>query len=166
MQPPAQSLTACVKAWRTWYRQTFQPQLTNALFRELDDAIAEIRLAGWDQANELIESELLELAGIEASAGITIIEGAVPAVLNMRIPTASRLRQIARATPFEGRTLSQWLRRTENADIDRITNNIKIGITQGETLPQIVRRLRGVGDIEGVAGQSRNNVEALTRTVG
>lgn len=138
---------------------------TQTVLKELDSAIQDIRLEGWDKVNEIIEGELKLLAGIEAAAAVTIIDGAIPAVLNLKLPPASQLNKIIRTQPFEGKTLKQWLRRTENADIDRITSIIKIGISQGDTLPQVIRRLKGGGDIVGVMGKSKANVEALTRTV-
>ena len=135
------------------------------LMTELEDAITQIRLAGWDKANEIIESELQALAGVEASAAVTTIQGIIPAVLNLKLPDSKHLNRITQTQPFEGRLLAEWLRRTENADIDKIVNAVKIGIVQGQTLDDIVRRVRGTATEAGVASHSRQQVEALVRTV-
>lgn len=71
--------------------------------------------------------------------------------------------------PFEGRTLKQWLNiGSENVE-RRLTRQVQLGMSQGDTLDQIVRRIRGrsVGGGRfrgGVIGATVRDAETIART--
>lgn len=82
--------------------------------------------------------------------------------------TQQRLRAILNTDPFEGRVLKDHVRRIGSNIADRVTVQIRIGMAAEESIPDIVRRIRGRrarGGFEGgVLQRSTRETEALVRT--
>ena len=143
---------------------------TTANMRRLDRlrrAIREIRGGAWQEVGQVMREDMTELALNEplflnnAFTSIAVIQ-ASPA-----IPPASTLRSIVTQRPFQGNTLRQWLSNLSRADISRIEGEIAIGMTQGETIQQLTRRVLGSvgqGGRDGVTEITRANAAMIART--
>jgi SPP1 gp7 family putative phage head morphogenesis protein len=91
----------------------------------------------------------------------------LPVAVNFTFPTAAQMANIATAQPFSGKTLREWARNASARDVERITDQVKIGMTLGEDSRQIARRVVGTTSLQGrdgVARTARRNAAAITRT--
>ncbi len=132
------------------------------------ERLRETRLAAWRDATAVWLEELEGLARAEPAFLDNVLQAAVPVELAATLPAASRLRDIVRSRPFEGKTLREWARDIQRADVDRIERAVKIGLVQNETVPQISRRIVGTAaqrGRDGVTQITRRNAAAITRTV-
>lgn len=130
-------------------------------------ALRKTRLSAWEQADEVWNERLTALALKEPQTTAAFIGTIAGVELGAVLPPVTRLRQIVTAEPFMGATLSEWAEKAGADDIARIEQAIRIGLTQGETIPQISARIVGTaaaGGANGVTATARRNAEAITRT--
>ena len=127
-------------------------------FEKLIGLLRETRVGAWKKVRAEWFAEMRALATAEPDFVDRIVRGIVPVELSTVIPDAQHLRNLALATPFEGKVLQEWFADTRRADLSRIEAAVKIGLVQGETPPQIARRLVGT-----VALAGRNGVTQITR---
>lgn len=130
-------------------------------------ALEETRLRGWKDVNEVWFEEMRSLAVYETAFVAKTIEQTVPVVLGLELPAPERLRAIVKSKPFMGATLKEWSQDIQAKDIARIEQQIKIGLTQGETIPAISRRITGTVSLagaDGVTAITRRHAESITRT--
>lgn len=137
-----------------------------ALLKEIRDAKAEASIAVYDEARQALE----EFAAYEADFKAKAIEGAVVAAqgtVDLSRPSASQLRAVVTARPFQGRLLREWYENLGETQGRRITDAIRIGITQGQTNDEIVRRIRGTRALrfkDGILEMGRRDAAAVVRT--
>ncbi len=77
------------------------------------------------------------------------------------VPTTALLRSIVTARPFLGATLNNWAASMERAQRERIARHIRMGLTDGEPVDAIVRRLSGRS---GQFARDKTGLETLVRT--
>lgn len=133
----------------------------------LERWIKSTRLDAWDQVTEKWVEDLIAAAKTEVKTHEGIARTAAPVTLELVVPGNQALRAIATATPFQGKVLKDWADNIAQADIQRIIDQIKIGLVQGETGEQIATRIVGSARLrytDGVTQITRNNAEAITRT--
>ncbi|MDZ4190387.1 MAG: phage minor head protein [Pseudomonas sp.] len=122
-------------------------------------------------AGEELDSELLGLVGYEASFQHRSIQAVLPAqvaeALTLNSVAPNQVYAAAMARPFQGRLLREALKDIEAARAARIRDTIRMGFVEGETISQMVRRLRGTranGYADGLLEIDRRGAEALVRT--
>jgi len=120
--------------------------------------IREIRGQAWDEVDVLFAEEMRELVKAEPKFVDAIVKTVVPVSLKTKIPDARRLSALATTLPFAGENLRQHVRRIRVADLRRLESQVRVGLTQGETIPEISRRLVGTIRLKG-----RNGVTEVTR---
>jgi len=133
----------------------------------LEKYISTVRLKAWQEIDEVWLTELTELAKAEPEFVSKLLKTTVPVILDTVIPPAPVLEAIVTSAPFEGKTMHQWSKTIAAQDITRITNQIKIGMVQGQTSAQIARRVVGTVRLngkDGVTEISRRHAATLTRT--
>lgn len=91
--------------------------------------------------------------------------------LGVRLPfTALAPAQVyaaAMARPFQGRLLREWAKSVGEVRMLRLRDAVRMGVIQGETTSQIVRRVRGtkaLGYRDGIIEADRRSIEAVVRT--
>ena len=134
---------------------------TSANVRRLEkllDEIREIRGSAHAEVSTLLQSELRALAVSEAAAIDGIFKTVIPVRVSTTLPAPELLRNIVTVRPFEGEVLAKATRRIRRTDLERINGQIRIGLVQGESIPDIARRITGT-----VALRGRNGVTELTR---
>ena len=97
-----------------------------------------------------------------------LIEDALPVIVNFGVPPARVLREIVRTSPIDGKVLGDWLKKFEENDVERMMDEIRRGLVQGEGIPQITRRIFGTTKLDGRDGSrmiSRRGAEMMARTV-
>jgi SPP1 gp7 family putative phage head morphogenesis protein len=74
---------------------------------------------------------------------------------------------VVNARPFQGRLLKEWVSELEAGKARRLRDAVRLGVVQGETVDQIVRRVRGTRALnykDGIMEIGRRGAEALVRT--
>jgi SPP1 gp7 family putative phage head morphogenesis protein len=135
--------------------------------RALREAIKELQGNTWKDIRALYRENALEIAGLEVSTTAATITGALPVVVNLNLPSTQLLRTIITSKPFEGKILSRWVAEWEASDRDRIMDQIRIGMIQGEGSPQIARRVFGTaqqGFRDGAREVTRRAAAAISQT--
>lgn len=124
-----------------------------------------------EEAYTLLGEELVNLGAQELEANVQIVRRAVPeqvlAHVDMVLPARETLRTLVYRRPLEGRFLGQWWRELDTALQKRLEQTLRQGLLQGETVDQLVRRVRGTrarGFRDGVLQRTRREVEAIVRT--
>lgn len=131
------------------------------MLRAMQIAITEARMEAWDEISDIVLDEMTDLAGIEQVAALRMITDPLPMYIGLQPLSTSHLTSIAMATPFEGRTLKEWLKRNQTIDADRLTQMAKIGIMNGETPQQVARRVVGTPALKHKDGASRKAVRDM-----
>lgn len=152
-------------------RQGIPGRLTPASLRRMESVLRglrETRISAWDDVTALWRSELGAFALAEPTFMAGIVSTIFPVELGMQLPDAATLRSIVKAVPFQGKTLSEWAADIKGADLSRISQQVKIGLVQGEHPRAIARRIVGTVQLKGVDGVTaitRRGAEAITRTM-
>lgn len=129
--------------------------------------IEEIRDDSWTGAISEWNSQLIEVVKAEPLFLDAVVQKVVPVVLQTAVPSADQMASILQTAPFQGRVFGTWVESMRIADIQRIEDAIKIGLTQGGTGDEIAARVLGtakLGGTDGVLQITRNNAAAITRT--
>lgn len=126
-----------------------------------------MRAEAWTQAEKVWVDEMRALAASEPAFMDQILKTVSPVQLVTELPDQRLLKSLVTSRPFEGRTLRSWASSVRASDITRISDQIRIGMVQGDTNAQIARRV--VGTVrnrgrDGVTQITRRNAEAITRT--
>lgn len=114
-----------------------------------------------------LRTELLALARYETGFQKDLLNSALPVSWDFVTPTAETLKAVVTARPFQGRLLKEWVSDLGDAKAKRLRDAIRMGVVQGETVDQIVRRVRGtaaLGYKDGIMQVGRRGAEALVRT--
>lgn len=83
------------------------------------------------------------------------------------VPSVQELRDIVRATPFQGGTLKDWAEKLGEDAVGRIEREIKIGLVNGETADQVARRVFGSAAEsyeDGAVALLRSDADKITRS--
>lgn len=147
--------------------ESFTVQRLDQLLVEVNRLNAE----AYKAAGEELDKALLELAGYEASYQHKMLQSVLPAqvaeALTLATVPANQAYAAAMARPFQGKLLREALKDVEAAKAIRIRDAIRMGFVEGETISQMVRRIRGtraLGYADGLMEIDRRGAEALVRT--
>jgi SPP1 gp7 family putative phage head morphogenesis protein len=114
-----------------------------------------------------LNADLHGLAKSEAQAEITMLDTALPVEVSFSSVPIQQLRAAVTSQPFQGRLLKDWHQSLKMADRRRIEQAIRLGFTQGESIPTMVRRVAGTRANQfrdGILSITRRNAEAVVRT--
>ncbi|MCL5281640.1 MAG: hypothetical protein M1376_17210, partial [Planctomycetes bacterium] len=130
-------------------------------------AIREIIVGGYRQMRSDVKDDLRELARIESDWNMTMLAGVVPVGVSFVAPSLATLRDMIRQEPVNGRFVNEWLVDLPAATLARVNRQLMIGVTMGEGVDQIVRRIAGTRVNQyrdGILARSRHDIEAIVRT--
>lgn len=140
---------------------------TTKRLETLADSLAKIRQDAFDGATDKWETNLRQLAVAEADYVNSAIKDYSPVVLDTALPSVELLGSLIDTQPLQGRVLKDWASRLADADAERISDALKIGVAQGETTDQVVRRIIGTRALDGADGVlevTRRDVVSITQT--
>jgi SPP1 gp7 family putative phage head morphogenesis protein len=140
---------------------------TTARLQAMLDEVRALNTAIYAQVADALTDELVDFSTAEAGFQRQAIITSVGADLATTIPAPARLRAIVTEVPMEGRLLSSWAEGMEAGRIERISQAVRLGMTQGEGTDAIVRRIRGTKAArytDGVLDISRRSAQAIVRT--
>ena len=144
-------------------------KLTQRLKRaeKLIEQIRAVRNKAWDKVDEEWIATMTEFVKGETTFLKNTLELVVPVEIAAKLPSISTLRSLIKDRPFEGKVLKDWAKKIRRDDIDRIAQQVRIGIVQGESSQVIARRVVGTAQLrgrDGVTQITRRNAEAISRT--
>lgn len=147
--------------------ETFTVQRLNAVLvsvLELNKSIyAEVGAVLIEIVSDLAKYEI----GYQKALFTQVIPEEVRVVVSLNTVSLDQVRQIAMSRPFQGKLLKEWMKDLEAGRAERIRDGIRMGMVEGQTTDQIVRRVMGIraeGYADGLLNRSRNDIEAVVRT--
>jgi len=126
--------------------------------KRLTASVDKIIKVGMIKAEEATIDDLMNLTEWEAKWNKGMIERTVPLDIDMSMPSAEALRQAVLTTSFEGHKLKTWFKAYSKSVRIGMMGAVKKGISAGEDLPSIGRRLRKVTSLK------RKQAEYIART--
>lgn len=118
-----------------------------------------------------LPAELLQLVQAEAAYQLELFRSAIPPQVVASVGVAQvevvQVYAAAMARPFQGVLLREVLSKLSDDKARTVRDQIRIGYVEQETIPQIVRRIRGTkakGYSDGALQGPRRHLEAVVRT--
>lgn len=136
-------------------------------FRILFEDLVAIREAAWKQVSEQMGQTTLDLVDSEVSTELAVLEESIPVAVQLAGVEAATVRAAALSRPFQGRLLKDWFSSLQQYEQQQLEKELRLGLSQGENLDNIVRRVIGTrakNYADGVLTISRRNAEAVVRT--
>jgi len=133
--------------------------------------VRELNQQAYEPVNAALARELTRYVEYEAGYQLDLFSSIIPQQILKHVPLQSiapeQVYAAAAAQPFQGRLLKEWGQKLEADRLDKITNAVRSGFLQGETVEQIVRRVAGTPKLnreDGVINASRRDLAVVTRT--
>lgn len=164
-----EQLTTLVRARIAQFAEVGQ-SLSPAKRKQLEATISRIldrRARVFVEVDKTLTQEILDLARYEIEFQRRLIEQVIPIVIELQVPQTAQLLAAVRSRPFEGRILREWLSDIGRADGSRVAQVIRQGVTEGRTIDEMVRAIRGTRAAryrDGILDITRRNAEAVVRT--
>jgi SPP1 gp7 family putative phage head morphogenesis protein len=133
----------------------------------LESGIADALAEAHSVLRNDLQGDLFEAALYETDWMARFYEDGIGIRTTLERPSAALLRSVVLSRPFQGAVLRDWTAKMQRSQLDRIKQQIRIGITEGESIDEIVTRLRGTGALkfrDGQFARDRRGAEALVRT--
>jgi len=146
---------------------TLEGSFTSKRLEKLLEAIWRINRDAHVILGRELRKELREIAAYEASFQQNLLSRAIPVEIDIVTPSVEQLEAIVTARPFQGKLLKDWLSELEQGRARRVRDAIRLGMVEGETVDQIVRRIRGTRAQkyrDGIMEIGRRGAEAMVRT--
>ncbi|MGT2190532.1 hypothetical protein SPM84_21585 [Enterobacter hormaechei subsp. hoffmannii] len=133
--------------------------------------VRDLNQQAYEPVNAALARELTRYVEYEAGYQLDLFSSIIPKQILKHVPLQSiapeQVYAAAAAQPFQGRLLKEWGQKLEADRLDKITNAVRSGFLQGETVEQIVRRAAGTPKLnreDGVINASRRDLAVVTRT--
>jgi len=114
-----------------------------------------------------VSPEMVDFGKIEGEFEIKVLDRSIPIAIDIPKVPPGVVEGIVSTQPFNGRTLGEWFGSLREADQRRLLEQIRIGVLEGQSIPDIVRRVAGTrrGQFrDGVLSATRRQAEAIVRT--
>ncbi len=134
-----------------------------ALLRE----VGELAQATHRVMRASLKEELDALAAYEAGFQERLLNEASPVILDTLSPAPESLKAIVTRQPLRGRLLRDWAAKLARDDVARLQAELRIGLVEGESTDQIVRRIFGTRALryaDGAREVTRRGTVTLVRT--
>jgi SPP1 gp7 family putative phage head morphogenesis protein len=128
--------------------------------------VRRLRSAVHEQLAGRLDPSLQGLAQSEADWETEAVAQAIPIQMNLASVPVATLKAVVSA-PMQGTPLSGWLSRLQEDEAHQIERHVRLGVLSGETIPQIVARIRGTkaaNYADGVLATTKRGAEAVVRT--
>lgn len=143
--------------------------VTTQRYRDLLGDVSDILDEGIDAAGGLLRKQARELAKVESEWARKTLQDTTPGALNIKFDglNLNAVQQVVNQ-PIQGRVMQDWWDGVSVDTQKRIEREIGTGLSVGETVDQMVQRVRGTkanGYQDGVLQTTRRTAEGLVRTV-
>ncbi|MEX2444495.1 MAG: minor capsid protein [Alkalispirochaeta sp.] len=143
--------------------ETFTRARLEALLRDIRginaEAVAELRIG--------LRDGMQELAGYESGFQARKVQESIPIEWNISQPSPNILQAAVFDRPFAGALFAQHIQNIEDRRLKLIEGQLRMGVAEGESIDQMVRRIRGTRRnqyADGILDQSRREIASLVRT--
>ncbi|EMV7411621.1 hypothetical protein AADQ46_005204, partial [Enterobacter soli] len=133
--------------------------------------VRDLNQQAYEPVNAALARELTRYVEYEAGYQLDLFSSVIPQQILKHVPLQSiapeQVYAGAVAQPFQGRLLKEWGKKLESDRLDKITNTVRSGFLQGETVEQIVKRIAGTPQRnreDGVINTARRDLAVVTRT--
>lgn len=136
----------------------------------LDSLLASVRhinAAAYQKIHFELQAELADLVAYEQGYQQQLFQNTLPVTFEVAAAPVAQVVSSAMARPFQGRLLSEWMAGLEAEKAAKIRDAIRIGYVEGQTIPEMVARLRGTKAKQyqdGILEITRRNAETIVRT--
>lgn len=136
----------------------------------LDSLLASVRqinAVAYQKIRHELSAELAELVAYEQGYQHQLFQNTLPVTFEVAAVPVAQVVSSAMARPFQGRLLSEWMAGLEAEKSAKIRDAIRIGYVEGQTIPEMVTRLRGTKAKQyqdGILEITRRNAETIVRT--
>ena len=140
---------------------------TSERWKALLADIAAMRAAAAAEIDQITTTETRGLAKVEAAHELATLQAAIPIEIELAAVDARQIAAIAMKRPFQGKLLSEWLTDVAAADKKRIAQAVQLGMSTGEPVDEIVRRIIGTRKnkyADGIVAMNRRGAQAMVRT--
>ena len=144
-------------------RTAYQQARLEALLKQTKGTIE----TAYKDISKVNAGDLKELAGIESSYAMTLVNKTVGANVMSVVLSPQQLEALASNTLIDKAPSAAWWSRQGVALQNRFADQMREGMLRGETLEQLTRRVRGTKEKnyeDGVMDLSKRQAEALVRT--
>lgn len=138
-----------------------------ARLRALLASIRSIIKNSYDDSLRVLESNLVDGAEYESAYQQRNFLTAIGMEVAIDAPSIGALEAIVSTEPMQGALLKEWFSELSDKKYIRVRNQLRQGLLQGETVADMVRRLRGTRSAkyrDGVLDIDRRGAEAIVRT--
>lgn len=129
-----------------------------------------LREIGREVSTELgkaIRTELRGIAAYELEFQKNLIERVLRLNKSLDTPNLQTLTSVVNSRPFQGKLLRDWVTELDANKARRLRDAIRMGVVQGESIEEIIARVRGTAALnyrDGILEIGRRGAEALVRT--
>lgn len=142
------------------------PETTRRM-TEVIEALRTINDRAYRRVGAALEAELIGMAEVEIEAEQASLARILPVTINSVAPTATYLKTLVTTTPIDGFLLKPWVDGMAAGRLSRVEKALRIGMIEGQTVDQLVRRVRGTKAArykDGILEISRRSAETLCLT--
>lgn len=135
----------------------------------LKTLLAELRAINvevYSNVFDVLKTDLTKQGQATAEYEAKAISEALPAY-QATLPTPQKLAVLATTSPIDGFLLKSWTDKMSESRLGKIEQQLRRSITQGETIDQIVSKIRGTregGFRDGILNKPRHNLRSLVIT--
>ena len=123
--------------------------------------------SGISLSRQQLQSRMSALGVSEANWNKSLMDATWPVNHAWNTPGSGLMRSIIKSKPFEGKLFGEWFQRIEKNTQHRIETAIQTGLVRGDSIDQMVSRLRGTkanGFLDGVFQTTRREAQTIVRT--
>lgn len=127
---------------------------TTRRFKELRQQILDVVDEGIQQVAKENVKSLEDLAVYEAKWQQKALQEALPVELELetKMPAPAKLKALVTERPVAGYGIEEWFDKLSVETTDRIEREVRIGLAEGESVPDIAKRIRGSAELDGTDG--------------
>lgn len=145
-------------------RTSYRAKRLDALLKQVRETIK----TAYRAEGTRLAGELRELADMEATFAANSINRAAGVEMMTSGITRNQLGALVDGVMIQGAPVQEWWSRQAGDTLQRFTDQMRLGIAQGETNGQLIRRVRGgtqSGEpVKGLMQTSRHHAESLVRS--
>ena len=130
-------------------------------------SVKQINAVAYQKIRHELSAELSDLVAYEQGYQAQLFQNTLPVTFEVATVPVAQVVTAAMARPFQGRLLSEWMAGLEAEKAAKIRDAIRIGYVEGQTIPEMVTRLRGTKAKQyqdGILEITRRNAETIVRT--
>lgn len=123
-------------------------------WQSLHESITAIIDAGVSDVRKSSVSEMKVLSKYEAGWQVKALERAVPAEigLSFEMPSPEVLRELVSERPIAGKNVGEWWDDLTIDTTKRIEREVRVGLAEGQSVPDIAKRITGTAELKGTDG--------------